>query len=350
MESNIENDGMNVQRTMVLPEKSKKKKKTGLWIFLGILAIFILLGVGALYFGADSGHSYAAHEPYIATVYVEGTIASANRDFFGESIGYQHDWTLDQLDYLMSDENNKGLIVFVNSPGGGVYESDELYLKIREYQEQTENPVYAVMGSMAASGGYYISAPADKIFANRNTWTGSIGVTMGTLYDVSEVLKKYGIKTNTITSGRNKAMGSSVEPMTAEQRAIFQSLVDEAYEQFTGIVSEERDIPIAETKKLADGRIYTAKQALKLKLVDEIGTYTDAMLDLCDTYDLWECQQVDVVYEDDSFFGSLFATSGVSNFASSLSKLRGQSEVSEVLSLVKDGNEFPVSYVCEYLK
>lgn len=109
------------------------------------------------------------------------------------------------------------MILFVNSPGGGVYESDELYLKIKEYQEQTECPVYAVMGSMAASGGYYISAPADKIVANRNTWTGSIGVTIGTLYDISGLLEQYGVKTETITAGRNKAMGSSVEPMTEEQ-------------------------------------------------------------------------------------------------------------------------------------
>lgn len=350
METNLGNEGMNVQRTMVLQEKPKKKKRIGLWIFLGIVAIFILLIVGAVYFGDDSGHSYAVDEPYIATIYVEGTIASSNQNFFGETSGYQHTWTLEQLDYLMTDENNKGLIVFVNSPGGGVYESDELYLKIKEYQKETKNPVYATMGTMAASGGYYISAPADKIFANRNTWTGSIGVTMGTLYDVSEVLKKYGIKTNTITSGANKAMGSSVEPMTEEQRAIFQSLVDEAYEQFAGIVSKERNIPMAETKKIADGRIYTAKQALKLKLVDEIGTYDEAMADMCKTYKLSDCEQVDVVYEDDSLFGSLMAKTGLPNLAASLSKLRGQSEVSEVLSLVKESKDSPVSYLCDYLK
>ncbi|MEA4988130.1 MAG: signal peptide peptidase SppA [Anaerovorax sp.] len=350
METNMGNEEMNMQRTMVLQEKPKKKKRIGLWIFLGILALFILIVVGAFFLGDDSSYSYAVDEPYIATIYVEGTIASSNVDSFGVAMGYQHNWTLEQLDYLMTDENNKGLIVFVNSPGGGVYESDELYLKIKDYQKETGNPVYAAMGNMAASGGYYISAPADKIFANRNTWTGSIGVTMGTLFDVSDVLKKYGIKTNTITSGANKAMGSPVEPMTEEQRAIFQSLVDEAYEQFTSIVSTERDIPMADTKKLADGRIYTAKQALKLKLVDKIGTYEEALDDMCETYDLYNCEQVDVIYEDNSLFGSLMADSGVSNMLSSIVKLKSQSDVTEILGLVKDRKDSPVSYLCDYLK
>jgi len=349
METNMGSSESNVQRTMVLPEKPRRKR-IGLWIFLGILALIFFIVLIAFFLKDDSDYSYAINEPYIATVYVEGTIASSNVDSLGLATGYQHSWTLDQLDYLIEDENNKGLVVFVDSPGGGVYESDELYLKIKEYQEKTKNPVYAMMGNMAASGGYYISTPADKIYANRNTWTGSIGVTMGALFDVSELLEKYGIKVNTLTSGANKAMGSPVEPMTEEQRAIFQSLIDEAYGQFTGIVSEERDIPMAETKKLADGRIYTAKQALKLNLVDAIGTYDQALTDMRTTYDLMNCKQVDVVYENNSLFGNLLAESGVSNLLSSMIKLKGQSDVTEVLSLVNDHKQLPVSYLCDYLK
>ena len=142
---------------------------------------------------------------------------------------------------------------------------------------------------MAASGGYYISAPCDKIIANRNCWTGSIGVTLGTMYDISELLDNLGIKTNTITSGANKAMGSNVEPMTSEQRAIFQSMVDEAYEQFVGIVAEGRDMKISKVKKLADGRIYTAKQALDNGLIDQIGTFEEAAADMKKTYALGDC-------------------------------------------------------------
>ncbi len=350
METNMGNNEMNQQRTVVLQEKPRKKRKIGLWIFLGILAVFFLMILGAFFFGGDTEYSYAVKEPYIATVYVEGTIASGNVDSLGIATGYQHAWTLEQIDYLMSDENNKGLILFVDSPGGGVYESDELYLKIKEYQETTKNPVYAAMGNMAASGGYYISAPADKIYANRNTWTGSIGVTMGTLFDVSELLQKYGIKTHTITSGANKAMGSPVDPMTEEQRAIFQSLIDEAYDQFTGIVSTEREIPIEATKKLADGRIYTAKQALKLKLIDKIGTYDEALADMRTTYNLVECTQVDVRYQDNSLFGSLLAKSGLEKALASAAGMAGKSDVAEILGMVKDPNETPVSYLCDYLK
>lgn len=101
-------------------------------------------------------------------------------------------------------------------------------------------------------GGYYVSAGCDKIIANRNCWTGSIGVTLGTMYDVSELLDNLGIKTQTITSGANKAMGSSVEPMTKEQKQIYQSMVAEAYEQFTEIVAEGRNMSLSKVKKLAD--------------------------------------------------------------------------------------------------
>ena len=181
------------------------------------------------------------------------------------------------------------MILYVDTPGGSVFASDELYFKIKEYQEKTERPVYASMQSMAASGGYYISAPCDKIIANRNCWTGSIGVTLGTMYDISELLDNLGIKTNTITSGANKAMGSNVEPMTSEQRAIFQSMVDEAYEQFVGIVAEGRDMKISKVKKLADGRIYTAKQALDNGLIDQIGTFEEAAADMKKTYALGDC-------------------------------------------------------------
>ena len=94
------------------------------------------------------------------------------------------------------------------------------------------------MESQACSGGYYVASPSNKIYANRNAWTGSIGVTMGTFYDVSGLLDKLGIKTQTITSGPNKAMGSMTEPMTDEQKEIFKGLIDQSYEQFVGVVAK----------------------------------------------------------------------------------------------------------------
>ena len=133
------------------------------------------------------------------------------------------------------------------------------------------------MQSMAASGGYYISAPCDKIYANRNCFTGSIGVTMGEMYDLTGLMEKLGIKSTAITSGRNKAMGSETQELTKEQKEIFQGLVDEAYDQFTEIVAEGRNMDIKTVRELADGRIYTAKQAKGNGLIDEVGTYQECV-------------------------------------------------------------------------
>ena len=106
---------------------------------------------------------------------------------------YNHEYLLNSIDAMIDDNENKGMIIYVNTPGGSVFASDELYLKVKEYQKKTGRPVYSSMQSQATSGGYYISASCDKIIANRNCWTGSIGVTMGTLYDVTGLLDKAGL-------------------------------------------------------------------------------------------------------------------------------------------------------------
>ena len=326
-------------------KNNRGRMKKSLIIFGCIIAGIIVLalignGVKNAIWGGEE--KITASGPYIATVYVQGSIVSDQTDGFGLPVGYQHNWTLDKLDELIHDADNRGMILFVDSPGGGVYESDELYLKIREYQEATGRPVYAVMGSIAASGGYYISAAADKIVANRNTWTGSIGVTVGTIYDISGLLEKYGVKTQTITAGRNKAMGSFVEPLTEEQKAIFQSLVDDAYDQFTGIVSEERGIELDQVIELADGRIYTAEQAYELGLVDSIGTFNDAVKDMKEKYDLQGCEIIDVIYKDDSLLGSLLNKVRIPNLSGG--------DVSAILNKIDRDNGFPISYECEWLK
>ncbi len=238
---------------------------------------------GSGFSGTDNSVTTDFGHDYIGVVNIDGTISEDS------SSTYNHQYILNSIEAMIKDDNNKGMILYLDTPGGTVFASDELYFKIKEYQEKTKRPVYASMQSMAASGGYYISAPCDKIYANRNCWTGSIGVTLGTMYDVSELLDALGIKTKTITSGANKAMGSSVEEMTEEQEEIFQSLVDEAYEQFVGIVAEGRDMKVSQVKKLADGRIYTAKQALENGLIDEIGTFEQAAEAMKGQYKLEGC-------------------------------------------------------------
>ncbi len=311
---------------------------------------------GALGIESKSSFSYSnlPNSPYIATMYVEGTIQEGNVDYFGRGYGYQHQWTIDTIDDLMYDDDNYGLIIFINSPGGTIYESDELYLKIKEYQEYTGRSVYAVMGSMAASGGYYISAPCDKIYANRNTWTGSIGVTIGTIVDFSQFLENYGIRTKTITSGANKAMGSSYQAMTAEEEAIWRGLVNEAYDQFVEVVADGRGMSMQDVYKIADGRIYSAKQAVKIGLIDELGEIDDAYYDMYDKIISEESdgfgspsyvERVDVMYETDDtslswLFGSMLQT---------MEKINGGGEKDSVIELAESINSHPASYLCEML-
>lgn len=215
-------------------------------------------------------------EDFIGVIDVVGTIQPSSSSSSWTSTGeeYDHDLYMTYIDQLMDANNNKGILLYVDSPGGTVYESDELYLKLMEYKETTNRPVYAYFASEACSGGYYISMAADKIYANRNCWTGSIGVIVS-LTNCKKLYDKLGIKEIDITSGKNKAMGSAGLNLTDEQYDILQSLVDEAYDQFTDIVSKGRGMDIATVKKLADGRIYSAKQAKEAGLIDENGSLGD---------------------------------------------------------------------------
>lgn len=283
---------------------------------------------------ADNSVSTDFGHDYIGVIHIEGTISE---DAGGT---YNHQYLLNAIDAMMTDSENKGLMLYLDTPGGSVFASDELYFKIREYQEKTERPVYASMQSMAASGGYYVSAPCDKIIANRNCWTGSIGVTLGTMYDVSELLDNLGIKTNTITSGANKAMGSSVEPMSKEQREIFQSLVDEAYEQFVGIVAEGRNMKVEKVKKLADGRIYTAKQALDNGLIDQIGTFEEAVADMKTEYQLTDCAVEDFAAPVSGDWTSLL---GLASDAASGETALSADAIEQLIDL---NGKFEFSYLC----
>lgn len=208
---------------------------------------------------------------YIGVVRVEGTIQEQTEgSALTSSSGYQHTTTLEYIDHLMEDPRNQGLLLYVDSPGGTVYESEELYLKLQEYKEETGRPVWDYMSHYAASGGYMISMASDRIYANPNTMTGSIGVIMSG-YDMTGLYEKLGIRYVSITSGENKDSSQ----MTDEQIAIYQTQVDEYYGRFVEIVAEGRGMSEEEVTALADGRTYTARQALDHGLIDEIGLYDD---------------------------------------------------------------------------
>ena len=313
-----------------------------LFLFSSIFTVVLRLFSGSIpgTRGASSDDSLHFSSPYIAELSVNGVIQGDTTDSLTSQATYHHSWTVNKIKALKADTNNKGLIMYVNTPGGAVYEADELYLAIKDYKETTGRPVYSYMASEAASGGYYISAPCDQIIANRNCWTGSIGVTIGTLYDITGLLKKYGVKTVSIHAGKNKAMGSYTEELTEEQQDILQSLVDEAYEQFVGIVAEGRNMDLKEVKKLADGRIYTAKQAKANGLIDEIGTFDEAVQKMKKKYELEGCTVQNITYpKKDSFLLDLLQS------ASLLKSDDADSELDRLQALMDKNGKFSVTYL-----
>ncbi|MDO4485163.1 MAG: signal peptide peptidase SppA [Bacillota bacterium] len=327
------------------PDKGKKKKP--LLIFVAILVAFIIMGIiikGTSAFVSDDDKNASGasdiREDYVGVLYIEGTIGEDDE-------AYSQEYVVDAIDGMTESRHNKGMLLYVNTPGGGVYESDEVYLRIRSYQEKTGRPVYVYMASQATSGGYYISASADKIIANRNCWTGSIGVTMGTLVDISGLLDKYGIKTETITSGRNKAMGSMTEKLTAEQKKIMQSLIDEAYDQFVDIVASGRNMKPEEVRKIADGRIYTAKQAEKLGLIDEVtDSYESAESDMLSECGLEDCEVYDFRYvAEESLLESFVRTIDKASAAVS-----SDGDVAALTELMEKTGEVSLQYLCEVKK
>ncbi len=233
------------------------------------------------FWAMDGAVSSAPSEAYIGVVSVVGTIQEQTSDsgyFSTSTSGYQHNDMMDFIDEMIEDENNQGILLYIDSPGGTVYESEELYSKIVEYQEATGREVWTYMAHYAASGGYYVTASADEIYANRNTTTGSIGV-MISGYDLTGLYEKLGIEVVNVTSGENKVMEFSDE----ETIEIYQAIIDESYDRFVEIIVDGRGLSLDEVVELADGRIYSASQALELGLIDEISTYDEMQEEMMDT-------------------------------------------------------------------
>ncbi|MFA6434967.1 MAG: signal peptide peptidase SppA [Elusimicrobiales bacterium] len=170
----------------------------------------------------------------------------------------------------------KAILLDINSPGGSVGAVQEIYSAILRAKAGTGKPFVARFGDVSASGGYYVASACDKIVAEPGTITGSIGVIFSAS-SFAGLMNKVGMRNEVIKSGKFKDIGSPMRDMTPEERKLLQTLIDDSYEQFVAAVSEGRRIPAAEVKTLADGRIYTGRQALKNRLVDKLGDLQDAL-------------------------------------------------------------------------
>ena len=277
------------------PNITASQKKSGMpgWakallIIAAVLIFAVILGAAcsraiksAFEVAPSYTDSYIYTSDYIGVLFLEGTIAD------GESgDGYNHNWMLTRISDMAKDPLNKGIVLYVETPGGSSYASRELYLELLNYKNSTNRPLYVYMGSQATSGGYYAAVAADRIYANEECWTGSIGVIISGLYDLSGLFDKYGIHAENITSGKNKDMGTNIKPLTDDQRAILQGLVDDTFDRFVQAVVDGRKMSESKVRELADGRIYAANQALENGLIDAIGTIDDAVFDMQDKYEL----------------------------------------------------------------
>lgn len=218
--------------------------------------------------------------------------------------GYNHQFFMSQLQEILEDDTVKGVVLKVNSPGGGVVESADIYDALRQIQIEKEIPIYVAMMGMAASGGYYVSAPAEKIFVNPETITGSIGVIMQSI-NYAKLAEKYGIDFNTIKTGPYKDIMSSSREMTDEERAMLQEMINDSYERFVDIIEEGRGMTEAEVKKVADGRILNGRQAIEAGLADDYGKPVDAIEALRADYQLENAEVFEYTMLDN--FSSLFA-------------------------------------------
>lgn len=222
----------------------------------------------------------------VAVLHIEGTISGSSSSSVFSPALYDQQFLISTVRNLAQDDSNKGIMLYIDTPGGEVYATDELYLELMDYKAATKRPVYAYCAGMAASGGYYLACAADEILMNRNCITGSIGVTAGTFIDLSGFLAEHGIKTTSVYVGDNKTMGSYYEEFTPEQKEIYTEILQETYDQFVDIVVEGRDLDRDAVETLADGRIYSPKQAVKNGLVDEIMSYEDAQAKMRKDFDL----------------------------------------------------------------
>ncbi len=191
----------------------------------------------------------------VALVKVEGPIIEA-KSVVDEIKGYAKDSTI------------KAIVLRVDSPGGGVVPSQEIYDEVKK--AKAAKKVVVSMGSVAASGGYYISAAADRIIANPGTITGSIGVIM-VVPNLKGLLDKVGIKTEVVKSGRNKDLASIFRGIGPEEREIIQGVMDDVHQQFISAVAEGRKMPLEKARAISDGRIFSGRQAVGVGLVDEVG-------------------------------------------------------------------------------
>jgi protease-4 len=241
--------------------------KTAKWLIgifgtLAIFFIFIVLSFVFLFSGDDTEDVSSGTAGTVALIELNEPIVSSQQ-------------IVQQLKKYRENANIRAIVLRVDSPGGGVSASQEIYEEMKKTREYGK-PIVVSMGSVAASGGYYVSIGASRIVANPGSITGSIGV-ISQFMHINALLDKIGVTSTTIKSGKLKDAGSPLRKPNEEDKKYFQEMVDDIYDQFVSAVAKERKLDKALVKKYADGRVFTGRKAYELKLIDTLGTYQDAI-------------------------------------------------------------------------
>lgn len=237
------------------PQKRHLFRKV-VWLFAAVMGTVVLMNL----FFPDIDLST---EDRIALIRVEGVIVDSQA-------------TVGEIKRFSENPSVKAIVLRIDTPGGGVVPSQEIYDAVKRARNKSNKAVIASMGSVAASGGYYIAAATDRIVANPGTLTGSIGVIMETA-NLEGLLQKIGVQGVVIKSGKYKDVGSPLRKMSAEERGLLQAVMDDVHRQFIEAVAEGRSMELQAAQVLADGRIFTGRQAKEAKLVDELGDLEDAI-------------------------------------------------------------------------
>jgi len=227
-------------------------------VFAVVLSLAIFLSGGRV----ASGPLAAVGGGKVALVKIEGLLVTPEH-------------VVEELHDYAEDASIKAIVLRIDSPGGGVVASQEIFNAVKNAKKEGKK-VVASMGSVAASGGYYVAAAADRIVANPGTLTGSIGVKME-FASVEKLLEKIGVKGMVVKAGEYKDIGSPFRDMTEKEQKLLQGVIDDVHSQFIEAVAEGRGLPSTDVKAIADGRIFTGRQALALKLVDEMGDLADSI-------------------------------------------------------------------------
>jgi protease-4 len=229
-------------------------------IYLGVAALFVATASSIL--GSSRGGGGALFGERVAVVELEGLIADVD-DLVRELKAYRDNPAV------------RAVVIRINSPGGAVAPTQELYGALRRLREAGK-PVVASLGSVAASGGYYVAVAADQIYANPGTLTGSIGVIMQ-LANLNALMKKVGVEYVVVKAGQFKDLGSVARPMSVEERRVLQALLDDVHGQFIGAVADGRKLERSQVQRFADGRVFSGSQAKALRMIDALGGLEDAV-------------------------------------------------------------------------